>query len=213
MGGGFKAADAKPQGERSGKIHRRTRKRATAVFLASDAGPLGSARLGATRRFKEAAITGIAVLFGADSARAMQTEKSSLAAPDLFPSQILPSWVRIPKVILAILGGMRENFVDHNIFWGGPQKSPPFSSSAPSPAFDGLVPSPPAPLPQGARGEGLTNTGRNVLFHPSPRRSFFSYDFFGLHPKKLPFLAPQKSQKSRPGGAPGAYLARTAEGD
>src|ERR1700722_17270600 len=38
--------------------------------------------------------------------------------PELFSSRIVPTWLRIPIVILANLGGMRENFVDYNIFWG-----------------------------------------------------------------------------------------------
>jgi hypothetical protein len=108
--------------------------------------------------------------------------------PELFSSLILPTWLRIPIVILAILGGMRENFVDYNIFWGGPQKSPPLSSSAPSPLFDSLVRLAPAPLPQGAKSEGLTNTGRDDLFPSFLRCSVSSSDFFCLHPKKAPLF-------------------------
>src|SRR5579872_7163588 len=66
---------------RVGENPRSHAKRASAVFLASVARTSGSARLSATRRGKEAAVTGIAVLFAADSARAVHAEKYSLTAP------------------------------------------------------------------------------------------------------------------------------------
>jgi hypothetical protein len=65
------------------------------------------------------------------------------------------------------------------------------------PLADQRNPSPPAPLPQGARGEGLTNKAGT---HDSGCRTPDASDrrtFFGWTPKKAPFFsAPKKPKKS-----------------
>ena len=83
------------------------------------------------------------------------------------------------------------------LFWRGPQKSPPFFSPSHHPVTGRPNPSPPAPLPQGARGAGFRKraVGRPCAsdFCPAMGRA----DFFWVDAKKVrPFLAPQKSQKS-----------------
>ncbi len=88
------------------------------------------------------------------------------------------------------------------VFWGGPQKSPPSVCSAAPPSADRVDPSPPAALPQGARGEGLRRGQRQRPLHlSSPEPSALRRLFLGGPQKSLPFLAPQKSQKSRSGSA------------
>jgi hypothetical protein len=83
----------------------------------------------------EAAITGIAVtlrrvLRGNRYPRVFARRNLTLrrvlspSCPRTLPGSILPPPVRSKNITLAKFGDVRENFVDHNIFWDGRQKSP-----------------------------------------------------------------------------------------
>jgi hypothetical protein len=128
----------------------------------------------------------------------------SPSCPRTLPSPIVPRSTPIPYTSLANLGEARENIVDCNIFWGGGQKRPPVLAARFRPRLDYEAPSRPATLSQGAKGEGLGPVSGEAFVSTFHAPSFRSADFFCLHTKKGPFLAPQKSQKSRGwGGARG----------
>jgi hypothetical protein len=121
----------------------------------------------------------------------------SPSCPRTLPGPILPWCTQIPYTNLANLGEARENIVDCNIFWGGGQKRRSVLAAGFRPRRDDSAPSPPAPLSQGTRGEGLGPVSGEVFVSTFPAPSFRSADFFCLHTKKGPFFsAPKKPKKS-----------------
>jgi hypothetical protein len=174
------------EGERSGKIHGRTRS-GQLWFSWRPTPDLWVRQSCVLRGASKRPPVGIAVLFDADSARALHAE-SSLAAPEFSTSLILPWPVQIPNISLARLSKMLKSFVDYNIFWGAAQKSRLPERHCIRTFLDRSAPSSPAPLPQGARGEGFRKVRRNAWFRFRSRCFLPSSDFFCLHPKKVPLF-------------------------
>ena len=77
-----------------------------------------------------------------------------------------------------------------------PKKAHSVCSGVP-PSARGLGPSPPAPLPQGARGERVRRVGGNAAVRRLPSGPVPSSDFFWVDPKKVTlFQRPKKPKKS-----------------
>jgi hypothetical protein len=187
------------EGERSGKIHGRTRS-GQLWFSWRPTPDLWVRQSCVLRGASKRPPVGIAVLFDADSARALHAE-SSLAAPEFSTSLILPWPVQIPNISLARLSKMLKSFVDYNIFWGAAQKSRLPERHCIRTFLDRSAPSSPAPLPQGARGEGFRKVRRTLGSGFARTASFRRPTFLVSTQKKSPFFsAPKKPKKSGSGG-------------
>ncbi len=107
------------------------------------------------------------------------------------------SRVRVPKQELGNEAKEAdEPLRDGGVFWGGPQKTPRSAPWLGSCDPIGSAPSPPAPLPQGARREGVMKKAARRRGFLMPAGSTPVAGLFLPPPKKSPpFQRPKKAKK------------------